>query len=195
MTLHPAPGGHWLRPPAEGRLGPTAHCSDRHSSAVCQRVLGRGSRSARGRCIFVGGCDLQGQGGSLHASLRALLGTAQGVQRETPPLAGPGWEQHRESSGRHYPWRGPDGAATAGPGTAQHPGQRPRFSSSSPWAGTLGCSRFRLKPGVNLSLTRVLDVASMVWGRRVPHPARGPLYEGTLVWQRSAVMGSATWNL
>lgn len=56
-------------------------------------------------------------------------------------------------------------------------------------------SGLRLEPGVNLSLTGALNVASMVWGRRGPHPARAPLYERSLVWQHSAVMGNATWNL
>lgn len=176
MTLCPAPGRHWLRPPADGGLGPTAHCSDRHSSAPCQRVLG-GSRSVRGRCIFMGRCALQGQGGSLHAHVGPLLGTAQGVQREALPLAGPGW------CSLSRPCRIPE----------------PRTEASLHLIFSVGWdsarSGLRLEPGVNLSLTRALDVASMVWGRRGPHPVRGPVYEGSLVWQRSVVMGNAIWNL
>ena len=119
VTLHPVPGGHWLRPPAEGRLGPRAHCSDRHSSAVCQRVLGRGSRSGEGpSSLWVGAISKD----RVAASMRILDAS---------------WEQHRESSWRRYPWRDLGGAVTAGPDTSQHPGQRPRFISSSPWAGTL----------------------------------------------------------
>lgn len=67
----------------------------------------------------MGGCDLQGQGGGLRAHLGPLLGTAQGVQREALPLAGPRWCSH---SGR---------------AAFQRPGRRPRLVSSSPWAGTL----------------------------------------------------------
>lgn len=47
---------------------------------------------------------------------------------------------------------------------------------------------------MSLSLTRALDGASRVLGRRAPTP-RGPLYEGSMVWQHSAVMGSPTWDL